>query len=277
MKIENKPRVSIILPYYNGKQFIKETIDSICEQTYSDFELLVIDDGSPSAEDVRFVKEYVESLDDSRIKYIWKSNGGLSDARNFGINSSAGALIAFQDQDDIWEPSKLEKQVAVFDLFPDIQVVVTDGVFFGEREGSFDVSSLVSNRPGLLRDTFDRMLLRNFVIATSIVFTRTLSDKVGASNRRYIVVPDYEIFIRFAAVCDFFIIPERLVKYRLHGSNTTKAKFRGFAECMCVITERDLSSFKSRVCATIGLTRLALFFVWNWFRKGALIRNSKTN
>jgi glycosyltransferase involved in cell wall biosynthesis len=273
MNVNNQPRVSIILPYYNGKQFIKETIDSIIGQTYKNFELLLIDDGSPSEEDVRVLKEYIEKLGDSRISYIWKPNGGLSDARNFGIQSSKGEIIAFQDQDDIWEPSKLEKQIGVFDSFPGTQVVVTDGVFFGEREGSFDVSRLVSGKPGALHHTFDRMLFGNFVIASSIVFTKALSDKAGVSNRRYFVVPDYELFIRFSELCDFFIIPERLVRYRLHGANTTKAKFRGFAECMCVLAERDLPGWRSRFYATAGLFRLMLFFLWNWGKKIRLIRN----
>jgi glycosyltransferase involved in cell wall biosynthesis len=263
----NQPRVSIILPYYNGKQFINETIDSIIGQTYKNFELLIIDDGSPSAEDVRVLKECIERLNDSRISYQWKPNGGLSDARNFGIQAAKGEIIAFQDQDDLWELTKLEKQISVFDTFPDTQVVVTDGVFFGEREGEFEVSGIVSGKPGFVPHSFDRMMWGNFVIASSIVFTKALSDKVGASNRRYFVVPDFELFIRFAEKCDFFIVPERLVKYRLHGANTTKAKFRGFAENLCVLAERDLPGWRSRFYATLGVLRVILFFLWNWFKK----------
>ena len=111
--------------------------------------MLIIDDGSPSAEDVRVLKECIEKFNDNRISYQWKPNGGLSDARNFGIQAAKGEIIAFQDQDDLWEPTKLEKQIGVFDKFPDTQVVVTDGVFFGEREGNIDASKIVSGKPSL--------------------------------------------------------------------------------------------------------------------------------
>ena len=267
MRESNQPRVSIVLPYYNGKQFIKETIDSIIGQTYKNFELLIIDDGSPSAEDVRVLKECIEKFNDNRISYQWKPNGGLSDARNFGIQAAKGEIIAFQDQDDLWEPTKLEKQIGVFDKFPDTQVVVTDGVFFGEREGNIDASKIVSGKPSFVLHSFDRMLWGNFVIASSIVFTKALSDKVGNSNRRYFIIPDYELFIRFAEKCDFFIIPERLVKYRLHGANTSKAKFRGFAEYLCILAERDLPALRSRLYATLAVFRIMLYFLGDWFKK----------
>ena len=103
--------VSIILPYFNGKQFISDTITSIVSQTFENFEALIIDDGSTNTEDSLYLKELINNHSDSRLRYLYKKNSGLSLTRNYGIELSIGTYIAFLDQDDIWVADKLEKQV----------------------------------------------------------------------------------------------------------------------------------------------------------------------
>lgn len=104
------PKVSIILPIYNVEKYIAKSIESVLAQTYTDFELLVIDDGTPD----RSI-EVVKTYNDSRIKIFHKENGGLSDARNYGLERAIGDYIYFMDSDDWIEPDLLEDNIAILE------------------------------------------------------------------------------------------------------------------------------------------------------------------
>lgn len=110
--------VSVIIPTYNRANKIRKSIDSVLGQTYTDFELLIIDDGS--SDDTKTV---VESIPDPRVKYFYQENSGACAARNNGISKAQGEYIAFQDSDDEWFPEKLQKQVAVLDSHPEADIV----------------------------------------------------------------------------------------------------------------------------------------------------------
>ncbi|MGI8668594.1 MAG: glycosyltransferase family 2 protein, partial [Aridibacter sp.] len=103
------PLVSVIIPAYNAEQFISQTIESVLGQTLKDFEIVVVDDGSTD-ETAGIAESY-----GAPVRCIRKTNGGVSRARNTGIEHAVGKYIAFLDADDLWEPTKLEKQVALLD------------------------------------------------------------------------------------------------------------------------------------------------------------------
>src|SRR4028119_528470 len=100
------PKVSVIVPAYNAMAYLPETLQSVLTQTFNSFEVLIINDGSSDE-----IVEWASEVKDSRVKLISQENQGLSGARNTGIWSSQGEYLAFLDADDIWEPTKLEKQV----------------------------------------------------------------------------------------------------------------------------------------------------------------------
>ncbi|MHB8261935.1 MAG: glycosyltransferase [Bacteroidia bacterium] len=106
-EVTNQKLVSIIIPCYNGEEFIEQTIQSVLTQTYIHWELLIIDDGSTDKSSVG-IKKY---LNDSRIQYYYKNNGGVSSARNVGLKLAKGCYIAFLDADDIWESINLEEKI----------------------------------------------------------------------------------------------------------------------------------------------------------------------
>lgn len=101
-------KVSIITPCYNGKRFLAETIESVLAQTYTNWEMIIVDDGSTDGS-ADLIKEYVNR--DSRIQYIKQENGGSASARNTGISAASGRYFAFLDADDIWLPDFLTKQL----------------------------------------------------------------------------------------------------------------------------------------------------------------------
>src|SRR4028119_1857024 len=112
------PKVSVIIPAYNAMAYLPETLESVINQTFTDFEVLIINDGSPDG-----IVEWASEIKDSRVKLISQENQGLSGARNTGIWSSQGEYLAFLDADDIWEPTKLEKQVQCLDKNLDVGMV----------------------------------------------------------------------------------------------------------------------------------------------------------
>lgn len=257
--------ISIILPYYNGKAFIKECIDSIINQTYGNFELIVIDDGSPNQEHTDYLKELIVQINDVRIRYFCKTNGGLSDARNFGTNQSKGEYIAFIDQDDMWKPEKLEKQVAVI-TGTDAKVVITNCENFGEINTIVDYSVVNNGKGGFIPASYRKMLKRNFVDSVSIVFNKDLVKEVGYSNRRYFVVPDYEYFLRMSKVTDFYLIKEPLTLYRLHENNTIKQRTRMYCEIICMLFESDPQKPGEKINASIQLAKILVKLALCWIR-----------
>lgn len=131
---ENQTEVSVVIPCYNGSEFIRETLDSVLAQSHPAAEVLVIDDGSTddSAE--------IAAAYGSPVRVIRQENQGESTARNRGIEEARGAWVAFLDADDLWHPEKLARQLAVAD--DDVVAVHTNYCYFGEREQSIDVSTV---------------------------------------------------------------------------------------------------------------------------------------
>lgn len=109
------PTVSIVIPFYSGRDWLIEALDSVVAQTFNDWEALIVNDGSPEPDDE--IVRYVQS--DERFRYFIKSNGGPASARNYAIGRVRGEFIAFLDSDDLWEPEKLERQIEFFSEHPE--------------------------------------------------------------------------------------------------------------------------------------------------------------
>ena len=243
-----KGKFSVILPYYNGKKYIEEAVDSILAQTYKDFELILIDDGSPSKIDSDFLISLVESKKDGRIKYHRKDNGGLSDARNFGIDHSDGEYIAFIDQDDLWDKDKLRLQAEVFARDEGVKFICTDAKTFGEKTGELRIGETWGfTKDGIVENSFSKMIKGCFVGCSSVAFKRSLIPEVGYSNKAYVVVTDYEYFFRFAEKTDFYFIAQSLLLYRYHEGNTSKQRVRGECEVISFLFNKKPRCFYDKM------------------------------
>lgn len=119
------PLISIVMPTYNRADFIIETIESIQKQTYRNWELIIVDDGSTDN-----TSTMVEHLADDRISYYKEPHFGMENARNTGLRKTNGELIAFMDSDDLWAKGKLEKQVSIFEEHPEVSFCLTSGFEF---------------------------------------------------------------------------------------------------------------------------------------------------
>jgi len=202
------PRVTIIMPTYNSAKYIAPAIQSAIDQTFTDWELLIFNDGSTDNTD-----EVVEPfLSDSRIQYIKQENLGQPKTRNQGVRMAKGNLIALLDADDIWKPTKLEKQVAIFDKYPDVGVCGTAMELIrptGEVFGASYCNEFYGRAvPGLVTG--------EVAIAMSASVTRReVFDKIGFFDEGFLPFSmDYDFWLRASLVCMFYNMEEKLVQYR---------------------------------------------------------------
>jgi glycosyltransferase involved in cell wall biosynthesis len=180
------PQISVIIPTYNRATLLQEAIDSVLAQTYQDFELLVVDDGSTDQTN-ELVTEYGE-----RITYIFQENRGVSSARNLGIQSSTGQFIAFLDSDDLWLPEKLEQQVAIMEHHSDLQLCHTEEIWI-RRGVRVNPKKKHKKYSGYI---FPYCLPLCVISPSSVMIRRTLFAKVGYFDEHLPACEDYDLWLR---------------------------------------------------------------------------------
>jgi glycosyltransferase involved in cell wall biosynthesis len=208
-------KVSIVIPTYNTTAFIAEALDSVSRQTYTDFETIVVNDGSPDSSDLERVLEAYRG----DIIYIRKSNGGLASARNAGIEAAFGSLIAFLDADDTWDPNFLQVMVGMFEKH-DVDVVWSNARMFGDK-GPLS-QTLMEIFPTNGEVTFETILSRKaWVFCCCVVRTETLL-RVGAFDPNLRYAEDLDLWLRIAhAGGKFLPNPDPLVRYRRWAGSLT--------------------------------------------------------
>jgi glycosyltransferase involved in cell wall biosynthesis len=223
---EEKPTVSVIIPTYNRAHLVDRAIQSVLNQTYHDFELIVVDDGSTDS-----TEEVVRSIKDPRIRYTrHNQNRGGSAARNSGIKMARGEYIAFQDSDDEWLPEKLDKQMRVFENAPaEVGVVYTDMWRIRGEEKKYWHSPIIRPEDGIVyKQALDRVM--GIGIATAII-KRECFNVVGMFDESFPRFIDLELFIRLSKNYYFYHINEPLVNYYDTGkgiSNNNEALIKAY-------------------------------------------------
>ena len=208
------PKVSIVIPAYNAMTYLPATLASVFEQTFSDFEVLLVDDGSTDS-----IQTWVaQTVHDPRVKLISQANQGLSAARNTGITHSQSEYIAFLDADDLWHRTKLEQQVEWLDAHPDIGLIYNWAALI-DSTGSPTGRVLGSDIEG---NVLPELLQRNIIDCPSVVVRRQCFEQVGLFDCTLRSVEDWDMWIRIASVYPFAVTPFPLVYYRQHPSNMSK-------------------------------------------------------
>jgi len=205
----NRPAVSVIVPTYNRAHLLGRAIESVLNQTYKDFELIVVDDGSTDD-----TEKVVGNFKDERIRYIsLEKNMGAGVARNRGIEASRGKYIAFQDSDDEWLAEKLEKQIKILEtVSPEVGVVYTDmwRVFQDGKQEYWHSPTILKGR--VVNETsLDYQVLGLGIQATMI--KKRCFEKIGAFDERFPRFIDLEFFVRLAKHFHSCHIREPLVKF----------------------------------------------------------------
>lgn len=200
-------KVSVVIPLYNAREVIRETIESVLAQSWKDYDIVVVDDGSTDGSGA-IVREF-----EGRIRYVRQENSGVARARNRGIAESTGGYIALLDHDDLWHPTKLEKQVAVLDRRPEVGMVITDVVHIDRDGKPMDVIGAGYNPS----ETFARLFVRGYVPTPSAaMIRRSVLQTVGGFDERFhsAGLDDHELWTRIAAQYDIANIAEPLTSHR---------------------------------------------------------------
>lgn len=198
------PKVSVIIPTYNRAERICRAVDSVLAQKFVDFECLVVDDGSTDETADKLAK-----YDDPRLKLLWRENGGVSAARNFGIEKSCGEFIALLDSDDEWVPEKLLKQIRYMED-GGFEISQTDEIWV--RNGKRVNQCKKHEKPeGMF---FDRSLAMCMVSPSCVIFSRKFWDELGPFDEQMPACEDYDLWLRAGVKYPVGLLRERLtIKY----------------------------------------------------------------
>lgn len=226
------PKVSILMPTYNCAATIGEAIDSIFNQEYQDFEIIVVDDGSTDN-----TKETLKPYAD-RIRYFYQENAGAIRARLFGLHQAAGEYIAVLDADDLWVPEKLKLQVPVLDTYKDINFLFADFQDFSAKgfspKSCFDGNKVFREIPVrpisvehpyckvFTRDIMYDYLQGNFILPSTLLMRKTMCLELGMFTDGSARREQYEFCLRAMHRLKPAFVDQVLVHRRCHGGNMTK-------------------------------------------------------
>jgi glycosyltransferase involved in cell wall biosynthesis/predicted SAM-dependent methyltransferase len=216
-EVEERPLVSIVIPSYNHANYIAETINSVLNQTFQDFEICITDDGSTDA-----TINIIESFKDTRIKFVaLNKNMGAAFATNHALRRSKGKYISILNSDDIFDNTKIEKQVNFLNanehidaVFSHVQFIDENGKNITETEarlGDFEQSNYTR------QDWLSKLILfGNCLAHPSILIRHDCYIQIGHYDERYRQLPDYDMWIRLLQKKNIAVIPEKLIKFRKH-------------------------------------------------------------
>lgn len=211
--------VSVIIPSYNGGKYLPETLDSVLKQTYTDYEIIIVDDGS--SDDTKDVVERYRKKFPEKIKYIYQKNAGPASARNNGIRNSSGEFIAFVDCDDVWVSEKLQVQVDYLRKHPQCGFVFSD-VFALDKDGRIGKTMMRFKHPESGK-IFYSLLKENFVLTLTLVTRRKCIEKVNGFCEDLLSSEDHHCWLKMANFYDGVYINLPLAFYRIRQDGLSSA------------------------------------------------------
>ncbi len=251
-----KGLVSVMMPAYNAEAFIAEAIDSVLAQTYSQWELLVVNDGSTDA-----TVEVVAQYTDPRIKLIHKENGGEASARNVALDHSTGEFIAYLDADDAYLPHHLSVLVDYLQSHPDRDAVYTDGFHFDQTGKR--LQPLSSRRRGPFEGRIFEEVVRASDVFGPPLCVMLRHQLVAEHHLRYdtriVIGPDWDFFVRFADLGTFGYVDDQTCLYRVHETNiSVQVGMQRRAGYLAICRENAIKLPNFETCSV--KTRAAVFY-----------------
>ena len=258
------PKVSVIIPTYNRLQYLGRAIRSLLAQTYRNFELIVVDDGSTD-ETTLMIKRFPQVI------YLQKTNSGVSRTRNLGIRRAKGEWIAFLDSDDEWLPQKLEKQMEYLNAHPEIKIFQTEEIWIrnGKRVNSMKKHKKYGG------NIFKECLPLCIVSPSAVIIKREIFDEVGLFDENFPACEDYDLWLRIAARFPIGLMDEPLIiKYGGHEdqlSRTIPSLDLYRIESLRKIIQSGILSTEQKIWAQNELEKKCLIY-----GKGCLKRGKKS-
>lgn len=199
----NSPKVSVVVPAYNTEKYIAQTLDSILRQTFSDWECVVLDDGSTDGT-AEIVKQYCQR--DSRFKYFYQPNGGLASARNAAVRHSSGEFLLPVDSDNYISDTYMEKALERFTNYPETRLVYGLYEKFGDDSGPFEFPDY----------SYEQMLFYGNLIDNCAMYRRSDYDKIGGYRVNVKGFEDWDMWVAILSQdATVYRIPEVVLYYRI--------------------------------------------------------------
>ncbi len=228
--------VSVIIPVYNGQNFLAEAIQSVLDQSHRELEIIVVDDGSTDRS-----AAIVSSLSDERIRLVHQENAGVASARNHGLALATGAAVAFLDHDDLWSTDKVERQLKVLTDDPSIGAVGSYLQFLGSKGPIQAFSGQIAD------DKQERIAAAGFMPfpPSTIMVSRAALDRVGGFDAELVhnagPIEDLEFLSRVAAVLRVVTVAEVLGYYRVHADAVSASNSLSMIRATRFLSARTLA------------------------------------
>ena len=207
------PQISVVIPAFNAGKYISSCLESVLAQTFSDLEVVIVDDGSTDN-----TLEIISACADDRVRLYTQANSGSAAARNKGVQEARGEWIAFIDADDIWAPEKLEKQLTTCQ---DKVWSHTDSYYIGGVYAkNTKASDLCRKHAG---DVFEELLVENSVGTSCVMIKKTCFDEFAGFDTSYRALQDWGLWLRVASKYPIGYCDEPLVSYRVHTGSTSRS------------------------------------------------------
>ncbi|BBD67203.1 glycosyl transferase family protein [Nostoc commune NIES-4072] len=221
------PKISVIIPAYNCEKTIKYTIQSVLNQTFSDLELIIINDGSQDS-----TIEVIAEIQDSRIKVFSYPNAGGNVSRNRGLHLAVGEFVSFLDADDLWTPDKLHSQLKALqeNITAKVAYSWTDYI---NANGEFILSG---KRVNLNGNVYESLLLNNFLEnGSNPLICRKALTKLGGFDESLSAAQDWDMWLRLAFQFDFVCVPSVQILYRISANSVSSNLVRQEKSCLQVL------------------------------------------
>ncbi|MHC4443523.1 MAG: glycosyltransferase [Planctomycetota bacterium] len=210
---ENRvPSVSVIIPTYNRKELLADTLESVAAQTFKDYEIIVVDDGSDDG-----TREFIAGRD-QKIRYLWQENQGVAEARNHALRVNTSKYVAFLDSDDLWKPTFLERAVSRIHEHPEEALVFTDFV-------SIDTNKKVlrgHRKIPCSGDITEALFASTFIHTSAVVARSSIVRDAGGFDGRLTHNEDYDLWLRLSVRYRFGLVAEPLCLRRCHFNSLSR-------------------------------------------------------
>lgn len=243
-------RVSVVIPAFNAAEHLGLAISTVLDQTRKVDEIIVVDDGSTDN-----TRNVVARYADEGVRYEWQPNQGSAAARNKGIISSSGNLIAFLDSDDCWLPRKIEQQLQLFEASPDLILVSGDQIFWDCERSLRKVRRFSDNGKGVNYKT--EIIYENLIGNPSMVMVkRSAFDQSGLFDTAIRFGDDWEMWIRLVALGDVAFVPEPVAVYRWHKESLSQHNKKACLASYRRICRRGISQTVPPLLRPLAMVRV---------------------
>jgi glycosyltransferase involved in cell wall biosynthesis len=238
------PLVSVIVPTFNRAHLIGETLLSVINQTYSHFEILVVDDGSTDD-----TEKLVRGFQDTRILYLKQPNSGLpASPRNLGIQHAKGKYLAFLDSDDLWLPEKLAFQVDYLEKHPNVGLLYTQCIGFIDKDQDIGqpFPEIGIAKSGWIYN--DLILSDNYIPCLTVMIRGDILNQTGNFNEstRLRAVEDFDLWLRISRLTQAGYIPTALAKYRMHTQGISRVEATLLENRLYLLNYHEMSGYIDR-------------------------------